>query len=94
MPPRGRTTPPSTHSKRTIRRAVSTALDLVTIGRVSVDIFHDTSVSPFGYSFQLDVTPGLGLIGIGWALAMGLIGGVLPAVRAGRVPVTAALRAA
>jgi putative ABC transport system permease protein len=55
--------------------------------------FHDMAVSPFGFSFQLDVTPALALIGITWALLMGLIGGVLPAVRAGRVSVTAALRA-
>lgn len=27
-------------------------------------------------------------IGIGWALAMGLVGGLLPAVRAARIPVT------
>jgi putative ABC transport system permease protein len=56
--------------------------------------FHGMAVSPFGYSFQLDVTPQLAAIGIAWALAMGLIGGLLPAWRAGRVPVTAALRAA
>jgi len=28
-----------------------------------------------------------------WALAMGFIGGLLPALRAARLPVTAALRA-
>jgi putative ABC transport system permease protein len=55
--------------------------------------FHNMSVSPFGFNFQLDVTPALALIGIAWALIMGLIGGVLPAIRAGRVSVTAALRA-
>jgi ABC-type antimicrobial peptide transport system permease subunit len=32
-------------------------------------------------------------LGIGWALAMGLIGGLLPALRAASVSVTAALRA-
>jgi putative ABC transport system permease protein len=56
--------------------------------------FHGMSVSPFGYSFQLDVTSQLAAIGIAWALAMGLVGGLLPAWRAGRVPVTTALRAA
>lgn len=55
--------------------------------------FHNMAVSPFGFSFQLDVTPGLALIGIVWALAMGLIGGLLPALRAARVPVSTALRA-
>jgi putative ABC transport system permease protein len=33
------------------------------------------------------------LLGIIWALFMGLIGGMMPAVRSGRVPVTVALRA-
>ncbi len=56
-------------------------------------LFHGMAVSPFGFSFKLDVTPHLAEIGIAWALAMGLIGGLLPALRAARVPVTAALRA-
>ncbi|MBV8877076.1 MAG: ABC transporter permease [Gammaproteobacteria bacterium] len=57
-------------------------------------LFHRMAVSPFGFSFLLDVTPHLALTGVAWALAMGLIGGLLPAVRAVRVPVTTALRAA
>jgi len=57
-------------------------------------LFHRMAVSPFGFSFLLDVTPKLAVIGVVWALAMGLIGGLLPAVRAARVPVTTALRAA
>ena len=56
-------------------------------------LFHRMAVSPFGFSFLLDVTPGLAVIGVLWALAMGLIGGLLPALRAARVPVTTALRA-
>jgi putative ABC transport system permease protein len=56
-------------------------------------LFQRMAVSPFGLSFQLDVTLGVALIGGAWALAMGLIGGVLPALRAARVPVTTALRA-
>jgi putative ABC transport system permease protein len=55
--------------------------------------FHGMAVSPFGFSFRLDVTPRLAEIGIAWALVMGLIGGLLPALRAARVPVTTALRA-
>lgn len=55
--------------------------------------FHNMAVSPFGFSFKLDVTPRLAEIGIAWALAMGLFGGLLPALRAARVPVTTALRA-
>jgi putative ABC transport system permease protein len=57
-------------------------------------LFQRMAVSPFGFSFLLDVTPNLALIGVLWALAMGLIGGLLPALRAARVPVTTALRAA
>jgi putative ABC transport system permease protein len=56
-------------------------------------LFNGLSASPFGYSFRLDVTPALALLGVIWALLMGLIGGILPAVRAARVPVTTALRA-
>jgi len=56
-------------------------------------LFNGFSTSPFGYTFQLDVTPALVLTGVIWALVMGFIGGILPAVRAARVPVTAALRA-
>lgn len=55
--------------------------------------FHDMAVSPFGFSFRLDVTPRLAEIGIAWALIMGFVGGLLPAQRAARVPVTTALRA-
>jgi putative ABC transport system permease protein len=56
-------------------------------------LFNGLSVSPFGYSFQLEVTRSLALTGVVWALAMGLFGGLLPAMRAARVPVTTALRA-
>jgi putative ABC transport system permease protein len=55
--------------------------------------FNGLSASPFGYSFQLAVTPSLAVLGILWALGMGLLGGLLPALRAARVPVTTALRA-
>jgi len=55
--------------------------------------FHGMAVSPFGFSFKLDVTPRLAEIGIAWALVMGFFGGLLPALRAARVPVTTALRA-
>jgi putative ABC transport system permease protein len=43
-------------------------------------------------SFQLRVTPELLWTGLKWALAIGFIGGLFPAVRAARMPVTAALR--
>ena len=43
-------------------------------------------------SFELKVTPGLLWTGLKWALAIGFIGGLFPAVRAARLPVTTALR--
>ena len=56
-------------------------------------LFNGFLASPFGASFRMTVTPSLALLGLGWALAMGLLSGLLPAMRASRMPVTAALRA-
>lgn len=56
-------------------------------------LFNGLAASPFGYSIQLRVTAPLALLGVLWALVMGLVGGLLPALRAARVPVTTALRA-
>ena len=55
--------------------------------------FNGFAASPFGFSFQLAVTLDLAAIGVAWAVVMGTVGGLLPALRAARVPVTAALRA-
>ena len=57
-------------------------------------LFNGLSASPFGYSFQLAVTPSLVVVGIVWALGMGLVGGLFPALRAARAHVTTALGAA
>jgi putative ABC transport system permease protein len=62
-------------------------------GALAWVFFNGLSASPFGYSFQLTVTPSLAVLGIVWALGMGLLGGLLPALRAARVSVTTALRA-
>lgn len=43
-------------------------------------------------SFELKVSPELLWTGLKWALAIGFIGGLFPAVRAARLPVTTALR--
>jgi putative ABC transport system permease protein len=43
-------------------------------------------------AFAFRVTPALLVLGLVWSLAMGLIGGLLPAVRAARLPIPAALR--
>jgi putative ABC transport system permease protein len=42
--------------------------------------------------FHLRIDAGLIVVGIVWACVVGLIGGLLPAVRAARMPVVAALR--
>lgn len=42
--------------------------------------------------FSAQVTPGVLGLGLGWALAIGLVGGLFPAVRAARLPVAAALQ--
>ena len=56
-------------------------------------LFNGLQASPLGASFRMAVTPSLALLGLGWALCIGAIAALLPAVRAARVPVTVALRA-
>jgi putative ABC transport system permease protein len=46
-----------------------------------------------GLVIRLAVTPALALTGIGFALALGAIGGLFPAARAARMPIVDALRA-
>jgi len=43
-------------------------------------------------AFAFRVTPGLLATGLIYALAMGLVGGLLPAIRAARLPISSALR--
>ena len=62
-------------------------------------LFNGTSVStlsPGSFSqvaFNFAVTPALVAQGLTWALLIGFVGGLLPALRAARIPVTDALRA-
>jgi len=56
-------------------------------------LFNGHDIAMAGISFAMDVTPGLVILGLIWALAIGLIGGLAPAVRAARLPVADALRA-
>ena len=72
-----------------------------TIGAVIAWLFfngHQVSTSAGGNAaghliFELSVSPALIATGIIWACTIGLIGGLLPAVRAARLPVATALRA-
>jgi putative ABC transport system permease protein len=85
---------PGTVVASTLCESMLLALPGALIGAALAWVFvSGLSASPFGYSFQLEVTPALVLIGVIWALFMGLVGGILPALRAARVPVTTALRA-
>jgi putative ABC transport system permease protein len=55
--------------------------------------FNGSSASPFGFTFHLAVTVQLLMLGVVWALIIGLVAGLLPALRAARMSVTGALRA-
>ncbi|MCB1587860.1 MAG: ABC transporter permease, partial [Xanthomonadales bacterium] len=62
-------------------------------------LFNGYSVSTLGagftqVAFQFQVSPPLMLQGLLIALTLGFLGGLLPAIRAARVPVTVALRGA
>ena len=64
---------------------------------VAYVLFNGYAVSTLGggftqVAFEFAVTPGLVLIGVTLSLFIGFIGGLAPAVRAARLPVTAALR--
>jgi putative ABC transport system permease protein len=54
--------------------------------------FNGNYHSVGGLVFRLAVTPGLVGLGVGFACALGLIGGLFPAIRAAGLPVTTALR--
>ena len=61
-------------------------------------VFNGYSASTMGSNFsavvfQFKVTPELLWTGLKWALGIGLVGGLFPALRAARLPITAALRA-
>jgi putative ABC transport system permease protein len=43
-------------------------------------------------AFAFKITPDLMVMGVVFALAMGVIGGIFPAIRAARLPVATALR--
>jgi putative ABC transport system permease protein len=57
-------------------------------------LFNGDTVQTQGLTFKLAVTPDLVKVSIIWALAMALIGGAQPGLRAAREPVAEAMRAA
>lgn len=56
-------------------------------------IFGGRAVSSAGLTFPLQITPQMAVQGVVWSVVIGLIGGLLPAIRAGRLSVTRALKA-
>lgn len=69
---------------------VGALIAYVTFNGFQVATMNWTSFSQLTFAFA--VTPELIRSGVLYALAMGLLGGLLPALRAGRVPITVALR--
>jgi putative ABC transport system permease protein len=67
-------------------------------GLIAWAVFNGYSVATLGANFsqvvfQFKVSPELLWTGLKWALGIGLVGGLFPALRAARLPVTEALRA-
>jgi putative ABC transport system permease protein len=61
-------------------------------------VFNGYAVSTLGggftqVAFQFAVTPALVMQGLSLAMMIGFVGGLAPAIRAARIPVTTALRA-
>jgi putative ABC transport system permease protein len=83
-----------------ITEAIALALTGGVIGAaISYVLFNGMTVSTLGQNFtqiafSFAVTPDLIVRGLSWSVAIGLIGGLFPAVRAARLPITVALRAA
>ena len=56
--------------------------------------FNGNQVNSAGLSFQLVISEHLALLGVIWALVMGFVGGLLPALRAARASIRVGLGAA
>ena len=68
-------------------------------GAIAWIVFNGYTAATLGSNFsqvmfQFKVSPELLWNGLKWALGIGLVGGLFPALRAARLPVTEALRAA
>ena len=70
--------------------AVGGALAYVYCDGASLSTLNFNTFSQVAFDFR--VTRGLLAQGLVWAVLIGLVGGLLPAIRAARLPVTAALR--
>lgn len=70
--------------------AVGGSLVYIVFNDYQVATMNSQSFSQIAFNFA--VTPGLLMEGIQWAMVIGVVGGLLPAIRASRLPVTQALR--
>jgi putative ABC transport system permease protein len=70
--------------------AIGGALAYVYCDGATLSTLNFNTFSQVAFDFR--VTPGLLVRGLVWALVIGAAGGLLPAVRAARIPVTEALR--
>jgi putative ABC transport system permease protein len=59
---------------------------------IAAYLFNGQLVATGGVNFPMTVTPQLVVISICWSLAIALVGGLLPSIRAARLPVATALR--
>ena len=81
-----------------LESALLSAVGGVLGGAIAYGAFHGYQTATYNWqtfsqvAFSLDVTPALLLQGGLYALVMGFLGGLFPAVRAARVPIVAALR--
>ena len=71
--------------------AIGGALAYVYCNGATVSTLNFNTFSQVAFDFR--VTPGLLAQGFAWGLIIGVAGGLLPAIRAARAPVTVALRA-
>jgi putative ABC transport system permease protein len=60
---------------------------------VAYSLFNGVQDISGNVAFHLIVSPAMIALGLGWALAIGLLGGALPAIHAARLPVADGLRA-
>jgi putative ABC transport system permease protein len=77
-----------------LAESLALAIPAAAIGlAVATLAFNGKGVATAGVLFKATVTPQLCLLGAGVAIAIGLVGGLFPALRAASRPVTDALRA-
>jgi putative ABC transport system permease protein len=56
-------------------------------------LFNNHVVVAGGITFPMAVTPHLVVVSLSWALSIAIVGGILPSIRAARLPVATAIRA-